>query len=1048
MLRRTIRLAHSKTCLDSVLPEHCPIATASKVPHFFAILRSMVARRSLIRALGVALIALSGTLPAPMRAAAQAPAMPGRSSASVPLTGTGSLATQTATTISLTITSGSDTATTIAAGNLVTLTAKVTAGGMAVTPGVVSFCDATIDACAGSGVLGAAQLTSAGTATLQLFPGVGSHSYKAVLAETAAYASSASSLQPLTVTGSTATTISSSGSTGNYTLTGSVSVTGGAVAPTGTVTFSDSSNSFSLGTATLGTGQSALSLLNAPSAPSLGTWSPYVTAVGDFNGDGKLDLAVVDAASGPSGQTPGNALFIFLGKGDGTFTTGPATPLANMAASAVAAGDFNNDGKTDLAVLNVDNSVSILLGNGDGTFSLVSSSSEAGSDPAYVTLADFNGDGNLDLAVANGGGNTVTILLGNGDGTFTGAPSNPEVASEPMFVAAGDFNGDGKMDLAVASFNTSAVSILLGNGDGTFTSGTSLSVAGSLVSAPGDAIAIGDFNSDGKIDLAVESLTQSGSSQTMVVGVFLGKGDGTFEAQPTLQIPGDTNAYSIAAADFNSDGKTDLVVFDDQTVTIFRSNGDGTFNAAATGAGSASSPDNDYIAIGDFNSDGTPDVVLADSDLNVVNVLLVKNTETAAATLDGVSIPGSGAHNVTAAYGGAAALSSSTSSAIQLSASLVPTTLTLSASATSLSSGQQVTLTAILKPYDDQVLTTNGEAVSFLSGGKVLGTGSLASGVATLNTTSLTVGTDSIVATYGGDSSFGPATASTVSIVVGAPVPRATLSPASLTFAAQNTGTSSAAETVTLTNSGAAALNITSIAASGDFAETNTCGASVAAGANCTISVTFTPTAGGSRAGTLTITDNASGSPQTVSLTGAGSTVTQTPASSSLSISSTGGSATDAIQLSPEGGFSGTVNLTCAVTYQGSGSATDAPTCSLSPAQAQVASGSTVSTTLTIATTASGSAHLFNPFPPIGGGVLAAVLFFTGVPRRRWRGWSLLAVLGVVIAGTCLGCGGNGGGSGNNPPPNPGTTTGNYSVTVKATSGTMMSSVSIPLTVQ
>jgi sugar lactone lactonase YvrE len=282
------------------------------------------------------------------------------------------------------------------------------------------------------------------------------------------------------------------------------------------------------------------------------------------------------------------------------------------------------------------------------------------------------------------------------------------------------------------------------------------------------------------------------------------------------------------------------------------------------------------------------------------------------------------------------------------------------------------------------------------------------------------------------------------------PTPAVTLSPTSLAFTPETDGTTSAAQTITLTNTGSAALSITSIAASGDFAETQNCGSSVAAGTSCTISVTFTPTAGGSRTGTLTITDNSSGSPQTVSLTGIGSTVTQTPASGSLSISSTGGSATDAIQLSSAGGFSGTVNLTCTVTYQGPGSATDAPTCSLSPAQAQVASGSTVSTTLTIATTASGSARLFNPFPPIGGGALAAVLFFIGVPRRRWRGWSLLAVLGVVIAGTCLGCGGgsNGGGSGNNPPPNAGTTTGNYSVTVKATSGTMVSSVSIPLTVQ
>lgn len=280
--------------------------------------------------------------------------------------------------------------------------------------------------------------------------------------------------------------------------------------------------------------------------------------------------------------------------------------------------------------------------------------------------------------------------------------------------------------------------------------------------------------------------------------------------------------------------------------------------------------------------------------------------------------------------------------------------------------------------------------------------------------------------------------------------PAVTLAPTSLTFASQNTGSTSAAQTVMLTNSGSGALSITSIAATGDFAETNTCGSSVAAAASCIISVTFTPTSGGTRTGTLTITDNASGSPQTVSLTGTGSTVSESPSSNSLTISSAGGSATDTITLSSAGGFSGTVNLSCSVTYTGSGTATDAPTCTLSPTQAQVSSGSTASTTLTVSTTAASSARLSNPFLPLGGGgALAAALIFIGVPRRRWRGLCFLAILGFAIAGICVGCGGSSGGSGgSNPPGNPGTATGNYSVTVTATGGTMTSSVSIPLAVQ
>jgi hypothetical protein len=968
----------------------------------------------------------------------------------VALTGTGAVAVKAATTTTtLAVTAGGSASTTVASGSLVTLKASVTAAGTAVTPGVVTFCDTTVDTCAGSGLVGTAQLTSAGTATLRFFPGTGVHNYEAVFEGTGANASSTSSQQQLTVTGTTTTTITSSGSAGNYTLTGTVAAAGSTVLPTGTVKFSDSSDNFPLGTGTLGASTAVLSLANASATPSLGTWSPYFTAVGDFNGDGKLDLVVTDAASGPTGETPANALFVFLGNGDGTFTAAPATPLVNSVAYAVAVGDFNNDGKADLAVLNNTNTVTILLGNGDGTFAAVRSESSTGDYPESITAGDFNGDGILDLAVTNSQGSSLTILLGNGDGTFRAGASSPETGSNPMYVVAGDFNGDGKLDLAVANEGSAAATILLGNGDGTFTTGASLTLAGTSTSAPGNAIAMGDFNGDGKIDLAVESLTQSGTSQTFDVNVFLGNGDGTFSAQPALAIPGDTNAYSIAATDFNGDGKTDLVAFDDQAVTIFLSNGDGTFTASATTTGSTTSPDNDYIAIGDFTGNGIPDLALADSDLTAMRVLLVRSTETATATLESVSIPGSGTQNITAAYGGNTVLTGSASSAIQLSGSQVSTTLSLTSSTTSLHSGQQLTLTATLAPYSDQSLTTSGETVSFSSGGKSLGSGQLASGIATLNASSLPVGTDSVVATYAGDANFASATSSAVSIVVSPAVPSVTLSPASLTFASQTTGSTSAPQTVTLTNSGQAALSITAISATGDFAETQTCGSSVAVGANCTISVTFTPTAAGSRTGTLTITDNASGSPQTVSLSGTGTSVTVSTPSTGLTVSSAGGSATATIQLTPADGFTGTVNLTCNVTYTGQGTATDPPTCSLNPSQATVTGGTAVSTTLTISTTAASSSARLGGDWRNAGRILAAFLFLGLIPRRRWKGLALLALLCIVGTAAIIGCGGgSSGGGGTTPPTNPGTTAGNYSVTVTATSGTITASTTIPISVQ
>ncbi len=285
--------------------------------------------------------------------------------------------------------------------------------------------------------------------------------------------------------------------------------------------------------------------------------------------------------------------------------------------------------------------------------------------------------------------------------------------------------------------------------------------------------------------------------------------------------------------------------------------------------------------------------------------------------------------------------------------------------------------------------------------------------------------------------------------------PAVTLSPTSLTFASQTDGTTSVAQTLTLTNSGNVALTITGITAFGDFAQTNTCATTVAAGSSCTISSTFTPTAAGTRTGTLTISDNASGSPQTVALSGTGvalngggAVFTVSSNSTALTIASPGGTTTATISLSPQSGFSGAVNLTCAVTYQGQGTPSSPPTCSLNPPQAQI-TGSPISSTLTVSTTAASAAampkRLFDNYRL----ALAALLFLGVLPRRRLRSGLLFAALcSVALSGT-LGCSPGKSGSGNNTPtPNPGTTTGNYQVTVTATSGTVTTSTTIPLSLQ
>jgi Bacterial Ig-like domain (group 3)/Abnormal spindle-like microcephaly-assoc'd, ASPM-SPD-2-Hydin/FG-GAP-like repeat len=492
------------------------------------------------------------------------------------------------------------------------------------------------------------------------------------------------------------------------------------------------------------------------------------------------------------------------------------------------------------------------------------------------------------------------------------------------------------------------------------------------------------------------------------------------------------------------------VFADDNNVSILLSNGDGTFTLAASVTGATTAPNSFPVITGDFNGDGVPDIAAADSDLDTVGVFLTQRTQTAVATLNNVSIPGAGTHNIQAAYAGDTNFSASTSSTIPLTASQIATSLQLNSTSNSSVLGAQLKLTATLSPYSSGSLTTTGETITFSSNGASIGTGTLTSGVATLNTTSLPIGSNSLTAAYAGDSNFNASTASAIPVVVTAPTgPVVTISPTSLTFALQTVGTTTAAQAVTLTNSGQVALMLTSIAASGDFAETNTCGTSVAPGASCTIAVTFTPTAAGSRTGTLTVMDNAGGSPQTLALSGGAAAVSLSSSSSALTIASAGGTATATIQLSSLDGFTGTVNLTCAVNYQGQGTPTDTPTCSLNPTQVQVTGSSPLSSTLTVSTTAASASVRLQKMFNESLIAFAGLIFLGAVPRRLWRGRLLLVVLCLITLGDMLGCSSsNSGGSGSAPTPISGTTTGNYQVVVTGTSGALKVSTTIPLSIQ
>jgi autotransporter-associated beta strand protein len=333
-------------------------------------------------------------------------------------------------------------------------------------------------------------------------------------------------------------------------------------------------------------------------------YSPYSVTVGDFNGDGKPDLAVANEGS--------HNVAVLLGNGAGgfaaptTFTSGGSSPYS------VTVGDFNGDGKPDLAVANLgSNNVAVLLGNGAGGFAAPTTFASGGSQPMSVTVGDFNGDGKPDLAVANFGSHNVAVLLGNGAGGFAAPTTFASGGSQPMSVTVGDFNGDGKPDLAVANFGSHNVAVLLGNGAGGFAAPTTFASGGDYPSS----VTVGDFNGDGKPDLAVAN---AGSHN---VAVLLGNGAGGFAA-PTTFASGGYSPSSVTVGDFNGDGKPDLTVanYNSNNVAVLLGNGAGGFAAPTTFASGGSQPMS--VTVGDFNGDGKPDLAVANEGSHNVAVLL------------------------------------------------------------------------------------------------------------------------------------------------------------------------------------------------------------------------------------------------------------------------------------------------------------------------------------------------------------------------------------------------------------------------------------------
>ena len=564
-------------------------------------------------------------------------------------TATYTLPAAASTSTTLTITSQGTPVTSAPQGAAITLTAHVTSGGSAVSRGTVEFCDANATYCEDTHVIGTAQLTTAGTASMNLIPGAGAHSYRAVMVGNLSYLTSSSPSSPLTV-GPAATNTSIANPTGSYAIFATVSsVTANPITPTGTVSFVDTSNNNSvLGTASLAGGgpYPTFSTLSSTTF-SFTQYNDFsLVATGDFNGDGNTDIAVFG----------GWSVSVFLGNGSGSFTLAPNSPISlTVQPWAVAAGDFNNDGKLDLAVMDNDDDLTILLGNGDGTFSTGSITSAGCIGAISLNAADFNRDGNLDLAVGCNFGDYVTmILLGRGDGTFTPANGSPVPTRIQRATVVADFNGDGIPDIATTSIG--AISVFLGNGDGTFTQ-----AAGSPIYWGDElnSIAAADLDGDGIPDLAV---VDTYDAQVLLLH---GNGDGTFSSSGTLFAP--SGPVSIVIGDFNLDGTPDLAVADELsgTVSVFLNWGtEGIAEIANIAANTGPSNGPLSLGVGNFTGNGIPDIVAIvpnSASGSAALVLGTALTQRVQVSFTGPSPNGGGTHNVEAVYGGDTNYSPSTS---------------------------------------------------------------------------------------------------------------------------------------------------------------------------------------------------------------------------------------------------------------------------------------------------------------------------------------------------------------------------------------------------